>query len=389
MIVSGVRTPITRSWDGGFNLTHPASLAGTVVRAAVGRAGIDESMIDDVVLGCANPEGAAGNNIGRIAALAAGLPPSVGGYTVNRFCGSGLQSIANAAHRIITNECDVVIAGGVESISAVQDNMNSAFAVDVAVARRHPAVYSSMLQTAEVVAQRYGISREKQDEFALMSQQRTARAIASGWFDEELMAIEVTSAVREEEGTLSIQKRIIMQDECPRPHSSAEGLARLRPVLPGGTVTPASASPFADGAAAVVMMDEGEASRQDRTILARFAGFAVAGCEPDEMGVGPVYAVPKLLSRAGLSAEDIDIWELNEAFASQVLYCRDTLGIDPERLNVNGGAIALGHPYGMSGTRIALHSILEGRRRGARWAVATMCIGGGQGAAALFEIAPV
>ncbi|GGD24699.1 acetyl-CoA acetyltransferase [Microbacterium faecale] len=386
VIVDTARTAQARSWRGGFNLTHPVTLAGAAVSAAVERSGVDPAEIADVVMGCAQPEGAAGNNIGRVAALRAGLPESVPGETVNRFCASGLQSLAIAAQRIIADECDVVVAGGVESITAVQNDLNTTQAIDPWMKRTVPDIYLPMLETAEIVASRYGVTREAQDAYGVRSHLRAADAQSAGLFDEEIVPVATRTAIRDRSGEMSVVDVVVDRDEGIRPNSSLESSASLRPVMAEGTVTAASASGFADGAAAAVVMDEDLAARRGLTPLGRFVGFAVAGCAPDEMGVGPVVAVPKLLERFGLGVDDIDLWELNEAFASQVLHCRDTLGIPDERLNVNGGAIAIGHPYGVSGTRLVGHALREGRRRDASRVVVTMCIGGGQGAAALFEI---
>ncbi|HJB63945.1 MAG TPA: acetyl-CoA C-acyltransferase [Candidatus Microbacterium pullistercoris] len=386
VIVDTVRTAQARSWRGGFNLTHPVTLAGAAVSAAVERSGVDPTEIADVVMGCAQPEGAAGNNIGRVAALRAGLPVSVPGETVNRFCASGLQSLAIAAQRIIADECDVVVAGGVESITAVQNDLNTTQAIDPWMKRTVPDIYLPMLETAEIVASRYGVTREAQDAYGVRSHLRAAEAQSAGLFDEEIIPVATRTAIRDQSGEMSVVDVVVDRDEGIRPNSSLESSASLRPVMAGGTVTAANASGFADGAAAAVLMDEDLAARRGLMPLGRFVGFAVGGCAPDEMGVGPVVAVPKLLERSGLGVDDIDLWELNEAFASQVLHCRDTLGIPDERLNVNGGAIAMGHPYGVSGTRLVGHALREGRRRDAHRVVVTMCIGGGQGAAALFEI---
>ena len=386
VIVDTVRTAQARSWRGGFNLTHPVTLAGAAVSAAVERSGVDPTEIADVVMGCAQPEGAAGNNIGRVAALRAGLPVSVPGETVNRFCASGLQSLAIAAQRIIADECDVVVAGGVESITAVQNDLNTTQAIDPWMKRTVPDIYLPMLETAEIVASRYGVTREAQDAYGVRSHLRAAEAQSAGLFDEEIIPVATRTAIRDQSGEMSVVDVVVDRDEGIRPNSSLESSASLRPVMAGGTVTAANASGFADGAAAAVLMDEDLAARRGLMPLGRFVGFAVGGCAPDEMGVGPVVAVPKLLERSGLGVDDIDLWELNEAFASQVLHCRDTLGIPDERLNVNGGAIAMGHPYGVSGTRLVGHALREGRRRDAHRVVVTMSIGGGQGAAALFEI---
>ena len=386
VIVDTVRTAQTRSWRGGFALTHPVTLAGAVVREVVTRTGIDPGEVADVVLGCANPEGAAGNNIARLAALRAGLPEAVAGETVNRFCASGLQSLATAAQRIIADECDTVVAGGVESITAVQDHMNSHLAVDAWMKRSVPEVYLPMLRTAEVVAERYGVDRAAQDAYGVRSHQRAAAAQRSGLLAEEIVPIATRTVHSDRRRSMSIVDVVVDSDEGIRADVSLEATASLSTVIAGGTVTAGNASGFADGAAAALVMDERVAHARGLQPLGRFAGFAVAGCAPEEMGIGPVVAVPKLLERAGLTVDDIDLWELNEAFASQVIACRDALGIPDEILNVNGGAIALGHPYGVSGTRMVGHALREGRRRRARRVVVTMCIGGGQGAAALFEI---
>ena len=388
VIVSTARTPLAKSWKGSFNMTHGATLAGHAVAQAVARAGEGVgALVEDVVLGCAFPEGATGYNIARQAALRAGLGVEAAGLTVNRFCASGLQAVALAGQRIMAGENDVLVAGGVESNSCVQNQSNSFMVEEGWLKANCPPVYWPMLQTAEVVAERYGIGREAQDAYGLLSQQRAAAATAEGRFAAEIAPITVTMAVAGRDGFVT-REVTAATDEGIRADTTAEGLAGLAPVIPGGSVTAGNASQFSDGAAACVVMSDARAAELGLSPLGIFRGFAVAGCEPDEMGVGPVFAVPKLLAKAGLAVEDIDLWELNEAFAVQVLYCRDRLGIPDERLNVNGGAIALGHPYGVSGGRMTGHALIEGRRRGAKWAVATMCIGGGQGAAALFEICP-
>jgi len=387
VIVSTARTGLAKSWKGAFNMTPGATLGGHVVKHAVARAGLDGPEVADVILGCGFPEGATGMNIARQAAFSAGLGAGVPGLTVNRFCSSGLQSIALAAQRIMTGEAGIFVAGGVESISCVANVMNTNFLEDPGVKDRMPALYWPMLATAETVAERYGISREDQDQYGLRSQTRAAAAATSGAFEAEIVPIDVLASVTDRtSGETRTQTVTLSRDEGIRSDTTLEGLAALKPAQQGGVVSAGNASQFSDGAAAVVVMSAREATRRNLAPLGAFRGFAVAGCAPDEMGIGPVFAVPKLLENAGLTVEDIDLWELNEAFAVQVLYCQRTLGIPEDRLNVNGGAIALGHPYGVSGTRCVSHALIEGKRRGARYVVATMCVAGGMGVAGLFEV---
>jgi acetyl-CoA C-acetyltransferase len=394
VIVSTARTGLAKSLRGGFNMTHGGLMAGHAIRHAIQRARLDPAEVEDVVLGCAQPEGATGMNIARLSAIHAGCPVTTAALTLNRFCSSGLQAVAVAAQRIMTGETEVSVAGGVESISLVQmGGMNTNNLIEDGLMTSKPALWMSMIETAEIVAEHYGVSREAQDRYALQSQQRTAAAQAAGRFADEIVPLHTKmKKIDKATGAESVVDAVVERDECNRPDTTYEGLAALKPVLYGGmklkegkTVTAGNSSQFSDGAAACVVMEADLARQKGLTPLGVFRGFAVVGCEPEEMGIGPVFAVPRLLSRHGLTVADIDLWELNEAFASQTVYCAGRLGIPMDRLNVNGGAISIGHPYGMSGARMTGHMLLEGRRRRVRFGVVTMCIGGGMGAAGLFE----
>ena len=387
VIVSTARTPFTKSWKGALNNTHTATMAGHVIASAVQRAGISGQDVEDVVLGCANPEASNGFNLARMAALRADLPVSVGGVTVNRFCSSGLQAIAQSAHRIMLGESEILVAGGAESISCVQNKINMHMSQEAWLKQHKPEIYWNMLQTAETVAQRYSISKAAQDDYGVLSQQRAEQAQLAGLFDDEIAPIDVEQLnFARSSGDISKHNIRSTCDEGIRPNTQLKDVSSIRTVVPNGSITAGNASQFSDGASACVLMSEEIAKQRDLKPLGAFLAFAVTGCEPDEMGIGPVFAIPKLLKQQGLSVADIDLWEINEAFAVQVLYCQEKLGIPLEKLNVNGGAIALGHPYGASGSRLTGHLLIEGRRRQAKLGVVSMCIGGGQGAAALFEI---
>ena len=387
-IISTARTGLAKAVRGGFNKTHGITMGGQTVKHVIDRAGIDAGEVEDVIFGCGQPEGATGHNIGRNVAISGGCPVTVPGTTINRFCSSGLQSIAVAAQRIIVDGIKVAIGGGVESISLTQQNLNMKHLIEPELQKICPALWMPMINTADIVADRYGISREKQDEYSLQSQQRTAAAQTEGKFNDEIIPVSTKmDVINKETKEVSVQDVTVDKDECNRPQTTLESLASLIPVMgPDKYITAGNASQLSDGASSCLLMDLKEAEKKNIEPMGIFRGLAVAACEPDEMGIGPVFAVPKLLEQHNLKVDDIDIWELNEAFAVQVLYCRDKLGIDNEKLNVNGGSISIGHPYGMTGSRMTGHILIEGKRRNAKYGVVTMCVGGGMGAAGLFEI---
>ncbi len=388
VIVSTARTPLCKSWKGALNMTHGATMGGHVVKAALERAKLDPAEVEDVIMGCATPEGATGQNIARQIAIRAGMPVTVSGMTVNRFCSSGLQTVALAAQRILTGEAEIFVAGGVESISCVQNEMNKHMLADPWLTQSKPAIYWPMLATAENVAKRYKIGREAQDHYGVDSQLKAAKGRVEGKFKDEIVPISTRMKIVDKNtGQESVKEVTAAEDEGIRPDTNYQGVSQIKPAIEGGVIAAGNASQFSDGASAQVLMSDRMAARKGLKPIGIFRGFAVAGCEPDEMGIGPVFAIPKLLKQTGKKIEDIGLWELNEAFAVQVIYCRDKLGIPNDRLNVNGGSIAVGHPYGVTGSRLVGHALIEGKRRGIKYVVVTMCIGGGMGAAGLFEVA--
>jgi len=387
VIVSTARTSLCKSWKGALNMTHGATVGGHVVKAVLERAKLDPAEVEDVIMGCATPEGATGQNIARQIAIRAGMPVTVSGMTVNRFCSSGLQTVALASQRILTGEAEIFVAGGVESISCVQNEMNKHMLAEPWLTQNKPAIYWPMLATAETVAKRYKISREAQDRYGVDSQLKAARARAEGKFKDEIVPIATRMKVVDKNtGQETVKEVTAAEDEGIRPDTNYQGVSQIKPAIEGGVIAAGNASQFSDGASAQVLMSDRMAARKGLKPIGIFRGFAVAGCEPDEMGIGPVFAVPKLLKQTGKKIQDIGLWELNEAFAVQVIYCRDKLGIPNDRLNVNGGSIAVGHPYGVTGSRLVGHALIEGKRRGIKYVVVTMCIGGGMGAAGLFEV---
>jgi len=387
VIVSTARTPLCKSWKGALNMTHGATMGGHVVKAALERAKLDPAEVEDVIMGCATPEGATGQNIARQIAIRAGMPVTVSGMTVNRFCSSGLQTVALASQRILTGEAEIFVAGGVESISCVQNEMNKHMLAESWLKENKPEIYWPMLATAENVAKRYKIGREAQDRYGVDSQLKAAKARTEGKFKDEIVSISTRMKVVDKNtGQESVKEVTAAEDEGIRPDTNYQGVSQIKPAIEGGVIAAGNASQFSDGASAQVLMSDRMAARKGLKPMGIFRGFAVAGCEPGEMGIGPVFAVPKLLKQTGKKIEDIGLWELNEAFAVQVIYCRDKLGIPNDRLNVNGGSIAVGHPYGVTGSRLVGHALIDGKRRGVKYVVVTMCIGGGMGAAGLFEV---